>query len=63
MSRDVADIHGERADFVSGKELVSYFKGLFLTKEGLFRLFGRTLSDSQKVLPKNSSKLSSEKTN
>ena len=24
MSRDVTDIHGERADFASGKELVSF---------------------------------------
>ena len=40
MSRDVTDIHGERADFASGQEVVSFFKGLFWRKKGLLAILG-----------------------
>ena len=53
MAQDVTDIHGERADFVSGEEGVSYFVGLFWRKKGLFAFWEGALSPAQKALPKS----------
>ena len=41
---------GERADFVSGKEVVSFFIGLFLREKGLLAFWeGQLKNPSQKV--------------
>ena len=34
MSQDVSDIHGQQADFGSGEEMASFFKGWFSEKKG-----------------------------
>ena len=44
MSRDVTDIHGERADFASGEEVGSFFIGMFLRKKGLLAFWEGALS-------------------
>ena len=53
MSRDVTDIHGDRADFASGEEVVSFFIGLFWRKKGLLTFWEGALSPS-KSPPKKS---------
>ena len=47
MSRDVTDIHGERVDFASSEEVVSFFVGLFLRKKE------RDLAFLEDALPKS----------
>ena len=61
MSRDVTDIHGERADFASGEEVVSFFIGLFWRKKGLLAFWEGALSPAQKALPKSQKDLFSRK--
>ena len=39
MSRDVTNIYGERADFASDKEVVSFFIGLFLSEKGFMQAY------------------------
>ena len=61
MSRDVTDIHGDRADFASGEEVVSFFIGLFWRKKGLLAFWEGALSPAQKASPKSQKVLFSRK--
>ena len=55
MSRDVKDIHGDRADFASGEEVrCHFFIGLFWRKKGLLAFFGGRPQPSSKSPPKKS---------
>ena len=46
MSRDVMDIHANRADFASGEEVVSFLIGLFLRKKALWLFLEATMGFS-----------------
>ena len=56
MSRYVKDIHGDLADFASGKEvqcIIFLFIGLFCRERGLLAFWEGALSPPQKALPKS----------
>ena len=47
----LTDIHGDRADFASGEDVVSFFIGSFWRKKGLLAFWEGALSPAQKSLP------------
>ena len=53
MMREIFDIPGEIAHFVSGQELVLFFQGLFL---GIYFGFGESTVSSAQKTPQNSQK-------
>ena len=51
--QDIAVVRGERVDFTSGEELVSYLKGLFCKEKGMLDFWEITLASALQKTRKN----------